>query len=78
MVSIRNTLIATYAMQLQLLFSAHITYSLVEEVTIHNKRYGLEPLPRFAERFPKSIKLGQTIATWKHIVHYQQEQERAH
>lgn len=74
----KNIVCYQYSMQLQSLFSAHTTCSLVEEVTIHNERYGLEPLPKFAEKFPKSITLGQTIATWKHIVHYQQKQERAH
>ena len=45
---------------------------LLETLEAHVERYGLDPLPsHFRKKFPESITLGQTAATWKHIVIYQ-------
>ena len=45
---------------------------LISTLEAHLDAYGLDPLPEgFAKLFPGSITLGQAVASWKHIVHYQ-------
>ena len=46
--------------------------SLVDDV-LENLSFGdTEMLKKTLESFPKDITLGQTVATWKHIVQYQE------
>ena len=40
------------------------------------ERNNLTPIPRFAEEFPDSITLAQTVAVWKYTIQYQDRQTR--
>ena len=45
-------------------------YRLVDTLDPFLERNNLTPIPRFAEEFPDSVTLAQTVAVWKHIVQY--------
>ena len=50
-----------------------LTDILVED---HFKHLGIDS-ETFSAKFPQTITLDQTIAVWKHIVHYQEEQKHS-
>ena len=55
-----------------------ISCSLVVTLSAHLDNYGLDNSlpPDFEDNFPPNITVGQTVATWKAIVIYQQKHEQ--
>ena len=51
-------------------------YRLVDTLDAFLECNNLTPIPRFAEEFPDSITLAQTVAVWKHIIQLQERQKR--
>ena len=49
--------------------------SLVGVLDVHLEQNGLPIIDKFADEFPDTITLGQTIAAWKFIVQYQEKQK---
>ena len=51
-------------------------YSLVEAMEAYRDQTEQEQLPQFSNEFPYSITVDQAVATWKHIVLYQEKLRR--
>ena len=51
-------------------------YRLVDTLDAFLEHNNLTPIPRFADEFPDSITLAQTVAVWKYIIQYQDRQKR--
>lgn len=49
-----------------------ILYRLVEAMETYRDQTNQEQLSQFSKDFPKSITVNKAVATWKHIVHYQE------
>ena len=54
----------------------NFVFSLIDTLVAHLDNYGLERLPpQFEKQFPRTITVGQAVATWKAIVFSQQQHE---
>ena len=48
-------------------------FSLIEAMEFYRDRTEQEQLPQFSNEFPNTITVDQAVATWKHIVLYQEK-----
>ena len=51
-------------------------YRIVEAMDFYRDGTGQKQLPQFTDEFPYSITVDQAVATWKHIIYFQENIEQ--
>ena len=51
-------------------------HRIVEAIDFYRDETGQEQLPQYIDEFPYSITVDQAVATWKHIIYFQENIEQ--